>query len=251
MKRLRVMMTRREIVPGRLAGSVAVALDVILATTTLTAIVENGARRVFVAGSLEDADRIYADLDPETTLRGGEQQGYNVEGYELGPVPTEFTPEIVAGKDVVFLTTNGTKALAAAHEADRVLVGCLRNAPALARYLDSLDTEAVDLICAGSRGNFSFEDFAGAAEIVSHLDPSLYTLSDSALLAREFHERHGKDPLNAVSEGRVGRMFAREMPEVCRFAAEVGASEVVPELKDEYLHHAAEVVEKSGGSNRV
>ena len=36
MKRLRVLMTRQEIVPDRLAGAAAVVVDVFLATTLLT-----------------------------------------------------------------------------------------------------------------------------------------------------------------------------------------------------------------------
>lgn len=244
MKRLKVMMTRREIVPGLLEGSVAVVLDVILATTTLTTILENGAKRVFVADTLEDVERLAEPLDPKTTIRGGEQQGNSVEGYDLGPLPEEYTPEVVAGKDVIFLTTNGTKALAAAHEARQVLVGCMRNAPSVARYLDSLDdVETVYLVCAGSRGNFSFEDYAGAAEIISHMNLDDYSLGDSALLAREFSERHRDDPLAAITAGRVGRMFDHRMPEVCRFTAEVGASTTVPELKDEHLHPTGEVGE--------
>lgn len=241
LKRLKVMMTRREIVPGQLDGAVAVVLDVILATTTLTTIVENGARSIFVADTLDDVERLAAPLDPAKVLRGGEQQGHNVEGYDLGPLPEEYSSEVVADKDVIFLTTNGTRALAAAHEADRVLVGCMRNAPAIARYLDSLDTETVCLVCAGSRGNFSFEDFAGAAAIASHMDLSQYTLSDSARLAVEFAERHSHDPLAAISTGRVGRMFEARMPGVCRFAADVGASEAVPELKDDILHLVEEI----------
>ncbi|AHY45906.1 Phosphosulfolactate phosphohydrolase-related enzyme [Rubrobacter radiotolerans] len=243
MKRLKVMMTRREIVPGMLKDSVAVVLDVILATTTLTTIVENGARRVFVADTLEDVERLARDLDPAETLRGGEQEGYRVDGYDLGPLPEEYAPEVVSGKDVLFLTTNGTRALAAAHEADRVLVGCMRNAPAVARYVDSLDAETVYLVCAGSRGNFSYEDYAGAAEIVSHMNLEDYTLADSAILARRFHELHGHDPLGAITTGRVGRMFDYRMPEVCRFTADVGASTTVPELKDEHLHLTEEIGE--------
>ncbi|WP_119066700.1 2-phosphosulfolactate phosphatase [Rubrobacter indicoceani] len=243
MKKLSVMMTRREIVPGMLEGSVAVVLDVILATTTLTTIVENGARRVFVADTLEDVERLAEPLDPAATLRGGEQEGHSVPGYDLGPLPQEYSPEVVAGKDVIFLTTNGTKALAAAHEADQIIVGCMRNAPAVARYLDSLDTGKVHLVCAGSRGKFSFEDFAGAAEIISHMNLEDCFLGDSALLAREFHETHKNDPLDTITTGRVGRMFDHRMPEVCRFTADVGASTTVPELKDEYLHITAEVGE--------
>lgn len=233
------MMTRREIVPEQLSGSVAVVLDVILATTTLVTIFENGARKVYVAGSVEESERICEPLDSSTLLRGGEQGGFMVEGYDLGPLPEEYPPEVVSGKDVVFVTTNGTRALAAASESDKVLVGSMRNAPAVGRYLDSLDSD-VYLICAGSRGHFGFEDFAGAAEIISNMDAGNWKLGDSALLALDFAERYGEDPLEAVSRGRAGSWFSEGHSETLRYAAEVGASAAVPELKDDVLRMVEE-----------
>jgi 2-phosphosulfolactate phosphatase len=234
-KRLRVMMTRREIVPERLPGSTVVVLDVILATTTLVTIFENGARRVYVAGSVEESERICEPLDPSNLLRGGEQEGFMVDGFDLGPLPEEYPPEVVSGKDVVFVTTNGTRALAAASDADRVLVGSMRNAPAVGKYLDSIETDTAYLVCAGSRGHFGFEDFAGAAQIIASMDTSEWSLGDSALLALDFAERYGEDPVEAVSRGRAGRFFTESHEKTLRYAAEVGASEAVPELKDDYL----------------
>ncbi len=66
MKRLRVLMTRQEIVPDRLAGAAAVVVDVFLATTTLLTMLE------FVA------DVGASDLVPEVgagqLTRGGRLQ---------------------------------------------------------------------------------------------------------------------------------------------------------------------------------
>ena len=51
-------MTRQEIMPERLAGATAVVFDTFMATTTLLAILENGARDVYPASSLEEADEV-------------------------------------------------------------------------------------------------------------------------------------------------------------------------------------------------
>ncbi len=245
------MMTRREIVPENLPGSTVVVLDVILATTTLVTIFENGARKVFVAGSVEESERICAPLDASTLIRGGEQGGFMVEDFDLGPLPEEYPPEVVSGKDVVFVTTNGTRALAASSEADKVLVGSMRNAPAVGRYLDSIETDTAYLVCAGSRGHFGMEDFAGAAEIISHMNTENWKLGDSALLALDFAERHDGNPLEAVSRGRAGKWFSEAGYEkTLRYAAEVGASEAVPELKDDLLHLVEEVEDARSGSRK-
>jgi 2-phosphosulfolactate phosphatase len=47
LKRLRVLLTRQEIVPERLPGATVVVLDVFMATTTLLTILDNGARGIY------------------------------------------------------------------------------------------------------------------------------------------------------------------------------------------------------------
>jgi len=89
LKRLRVLMTRQEVTPERLAGATAVVIDVFMATTTLLTILENGARNVYPVAGLEEADRVKATLDAEGVLRGGEQDAARIEGYDHGPFPEE------------------------------------------------------------------------------------------------------------------------------------------------------------------
>ena len=62
-KRLRVLMTREEIVRDCLAGATAVVFDAFLATTTLLTILENGARSVFPVASVEEAESLREGLD--------------------------------------------------------------------------------------------------------------------------------------------------------------------------------------------
>jgi len=92
LEKLRVLMTRQEIVPERLAGATAVVIDVLMATTTLLTILENGARNVYPVASLEEADEIRAKLDAAGILRGGEQNAAWIEGYDRGPFPRSTFP---------------------------------------------------------------------------------------------------------------------------------------------------------------
>jgi 2-phosphosulfolactate phosphatase len=224
-------MTRQEIVPERLAGATVVVLDVFMATTTLLAILENGARDVYPAEGLEEAEELRKRLGPGNVLRGGEQDAARIDGYDHGPFPEEYGPEVVAGKDVIFVTTNGTRALADAAPADRVLLGCLRNAPAVARELQGSGSGSVYLVCAGSAGRFTVEDFLGAATIVSHLEPSGWRLNDAAWLALDFVERHGKNVPDALKRSRAGRWFVEnDRMDAFAFVADVGASDLVPEV---------------------
>ena len=237
LRRLRVLMSRREISPEELAGAAAVVIDVLAATTTLLTILENGASRVFPARNLEEATAVADRLDGTRSIRGGEQGGERIPGYDLGPLPGEYPPEVVAGRDVIFVTTNGTRAIAGAATADEVLVGCLRNAPAVARYLEESGSESVYVICAGSKGRFNVEDFLGAASMLSRMDVSNWYLNDAARLALEFADLHKGNTRRILESGRVGRWFVEnERVETLDFFGEVGASELVPNVRDGQLH---------------
>jgi aminoglycoside phosphotransferase (APT) family kinase protein/phosphosulfolactate phosphohydrolase-like enzyme len=240
LKRLRVLMTREEIVPERLAGATAVVVDVFLATTTLLTILENGARRVFPVASLEEAEEASAGLDASNVLRGGEQDAARIEGYDHGPFPDEYRPETVAHRDVVFVTTNGTRAIADAAPAERVLLGCLRNAPAVARYLEASGTDSVYLVCAGSAGRFTVEDFLGAATILSGMNTERWRLNDGAWMALDFMERYRGRELEALEQSRAGRwFFEHDRVDAFEFVGEIGASELVPEVKEGKLGPAS------------
>jgi 2-phosphosulfolactate phosphatase len=239
LKRIRVLMTRQEIAPERLAGATVVVLDVFMATTTLLTILENGARGVFPVESLEEADRAKEGLDASSLLRGGEQDASRIEGYDHGPFPEEYAPEVVRGKDVIFVTTNGTRAIADAAPAERVLLGSLRNAPAVARHLEASGAESIYLVCAGSAGRFTIEDFLGATTIISHMDVEDWRLNDGAWMALDFAERHREDVPGVLKQSRAGRWFVEnERMAAFDFVADVGASEVVPEVVGGRLRQA-------------
>ena len=228
-------MTRQEIEPEKLPDATVVVVDVFLATTTLLTILESGAREVYPVGSLEEAEEVGGRLDRERLLRGGEQDAERNEGYDLGPYPEEYTPEVVTDKDVVFVTTNGTRAIDEAASAEKLLLGCLRNAPAVARYLEASGTESVYVVCAGSAGRFTVEDFLGASTILSRLNKDGYLddwrLNDAAWLALDFAERYEGKELEALKESRAGRwFFENDMVEAFEFVGDVGASDFVPEV---------------------
>ncbi len=239
MKRLRVLMTRQEIEPEKLPDATVVVVDVFLATTTLLTILENGARSVYPVATLEEAEEVGGGIEGTRLLRGGEQDAEKIEGYDLGPYPEEYAPEVVAGKDVVFVTTNGTQAIGAAADARELLIGSLRNAPAVARHLEASGTESVYLICAGSAGRFTVEDFLGAAAVLSCMEVDGWRLNDGAWMARDFMARYrGREP-EVLKGGRAGRWFFEHgRVDAFEFVSSVGVSELVPEVRDGQLYRA-------------
>jgi 2-phosphosulfolactate phosphatase len=248
LKRLRVLLTREEVVPERLPGATAVVIDVFMATTTLLTILENGARGVYPVASLEETDEVAAQLDASKILRGGEQDAARIEGYDHGPFPEEYAPEVVENKDVIFVTTNGTRAIADAAPAATVLLGSLRNAPAVARHLEASKTDSIYFVCAGSAGRFSVEDFLGAATILSYMDVEGWRLNDGAWLALDFAGRHEDDVSAVLKQSRAGRWFVEnDRMDAFDFVTDVGASDLIPEVVEGKLRPAVEA--GKGGSS--
>lgn len=236
MKRLRVLMTREELEPEKLADATVVVIDVFMATTTLLTILENGAEGVYPVRSLDEAEEVARTLEPANLLRGGEQGAEIVEGYDHGPYPREYPPGVVSGKEVVFVTTNGTRAIGTASGARELLIGCLRNAPAVARHLVGSGAESVYVVCAGSAGRFTIEDFLGAASIVSGMNEGGYLddwhLNDAAWMALDFAGRYAGREDDALKNSRAGRwFFDNGEEEAFEFVADVGASETVARVE--------------------
>ena len=230
-------MTRQEIVPERLAGATSVVIDVLLATTTLVTAFDNGARRVFPTETTEETNRILGSLDASDVLRGGEQDAERIEGYELGPYPVEYSPETVRDKDVIFVTTNGTRAIADAAPSEEVLVGCLRNAPAVAHYLQESETDSIYLVCAGSGGRFTLEDFLGASAILSYMHTENWHLNDAAWMALSLAHEYQDREMEALKQSRAGGWFVEhDRADELELVGDVGASDLVANVVDGQLH---------------
>ena len=152
----------REPVP---ADSVAVVIDVIRATTTLTAAFARGAARVIPAASL-DLAREVAAATPGALLCG-ERHGRVVPGFDLGNSPAEYTAERVHGRTLVFASTNGAPALVhAAPARERWLVAFVNASAVVARLGRA---SKVTLVCSGQVGRFAVEDTACAGWIARAL----------------------------------------------------------------------------------
>jgi 2-phosphosulfolactate phosphatase len=142
---------------GALAGGVALVVDVLRATTVMVHALAAGCEAIIPCLEIEDAQRVKASMPAGSAILAGERQGLPIEGFDFGNSPDAFTPEICQGKSLVMTTTNGTKAILASLEADRVLIAAFANVGAtLQAILD--DPRPVHIVCSGTDGRISFED---------------------------------------------------------------------------------------------
>jgi 2-phosphosulfolactate phosphatase len=153
--------------PGTLRGGVAVVVDVLRATTMIVHALSAGCVSVIPCGGVDEARSLAASLPEGEALLAGERQGLPIDGFDLGNSPRSCTPEICCGKTMVMTTTNGTKAILASLDADRVLIGAFPNFGATAQLLHD-DERRIHIVCAGTDGLISYEDSLLAGAFARH-----------------------------------------------------------------------------------
>jgi 2-phosphosulfolactate phosphatase len=221
--------------PHDLAGHTSVVIDILRASTTITAALDAGAKSIVPCLTVEEARQL-ASQRPGAML-GGERGGKPLPGFDFGNSPAEYTSDRVAGRTIVFTTTNGTAAMTRCMGSAHVFVGAIVNRAALCGRL--ADEARVDLICAGTNDEFSLDDALAAGAIVERLaiERSDWELNDAALICRSFWRNevgssgdHGSIAA-ALSRSIGGRnLIEIGLQDDLPFASRLDSSDRIPEL---------------------
>jgi len=166
-KKIHITLTARDIRADELRGKITVVIDVLRATSVIITALSNGARWVQTVATIEEA----LQLKSPDVLLGGERDAMPIAGFDFSNSPLDYTVERVLNKGIVLTTTNGTLALSKSGSAEEVLIGAFINQRALTNYLAAQHLP-VELICAGTNGEFSLDDFLCAGLICSTLQKS-------------------------------------------------------------------------------
>jgi 2-phosphosulfolactate phosphatase len=141
-----------------------------------------------------------------TALVAGERGGLMIDGFHLGNSPLEMTAERVAGRTLVFTTSNGTRALLAARGAAEVAIAALVNLSAAVAWTHTAGRDVV-VVCAGERGAISLEDQVCAGLLVEGLlaaEPRVVP-TEAARVALEAGRRYGKEVGRLAHDSTWGR----------------------------------------------
>ena len=232
MPKIHVLLKKEELDDVRLPGKVVIVLDVLFATSTIITAFAHGAREVIPTLDEAAARHQAARLAPGSYVISGELNAITIAGF-APPTPQALVAEGIAGKTLIYCTTNGTVALGKSSAAAHVYAAAFLNGPAV---VGAVAAEHVDrtilIVCSGSADNFNLEDFFGAGYLVdlfaTALGPGI-EFSDAALAARYLYR--GNKPVECLLASRVGRMMVeRGVEDEVRFAAQRGKFEVVPKL---------------------
>ena len=218
---------------------VAVAIDALRATTTITTALANGADCVTPFETVEETLQAKATIErerPELAARimlGGERGGLPIDGFDLGNSPRSYDRAAIENKILYFTTTNGTKAILTCR--GRVLLACYLNADAVARRILTSDAERVSIVCAGTGGAFTEEDLLLAGLLTDRLTLAdrNFALNVQAEVAREMWRREAETPLvEKLRASRGGQNLKRiGLSRDISDAARLDALDVVPECR--------------------
>ncbi len=174
---------------------VVVVVDVFRATTTMCAAFNNGAIAIIPIADIELAKKYKS----EGFLVGAERKTRRVEFADFGNSPFEYTKEKVSGGEIVFTTTNGTRAIEAAKDCGQLFIGAFSNIDALAeKCLQS--GERIVILCAGWNKKVNIEDtlFGGAlAEKLSKKTEVVFE-SDAVRMALQLWNLAKENPIEFV-----------------------------------------------------
>lgn len=237
------------------ATEVCIMVDVLRASTTLTVLLERGVAEIRLVHDVDEARRVAATIP--SALLGGERGGLPPAGFDFGNSPIAAAQAPVAGRRVVFATSNGTRALAALAAAPVVLVGGLLNARASAATavrLAEQQATSIRIVCAGrALGEaFGLDDLYAAGAIVEEIRAitgaseiparqaaaglisggATYAgppaLDESALAASRVFAYYADDHLRALAESGNGRaLFEIGLAEDVEYCARLNGSQTV------------------------
>lgn len=173
-----IVATTTEAFSYNMDGKIAVVIDVLRATSVMTIAIHNGAKTIRAVATPEEAFKLRSVMHP-TTLLGGERHADFIKGFDIDNSPLNYTPEKVAGHDIIMTTTNGTQAIVACQRAQKIYIASLLNIEKTAELLKQENSDIV-IVCAGTEGKFSIEDALCAGLIANELYKNNCQLTDIA-----------------------------------------------------------------------
>jgi 2-phosphosulfolactate phosphatase len=229
-KRVEVCFTPGEYPYYKDEFEIVVVIDVLRATSAICAAFENGIKSIIPVPTVEEA----WDYKLKGYFAGAERKGKIVEGFDFGNSPFAYMRDDFKGQEVVLTTTNGTKSLDVAKNAETVVVGSFLNLNALSKWLETQNKNVLCL-CSGWQDKFNLEDTICGGAISDYLiSTGKYTSIEDSSIAAKYLFLSAKDNylgyLKSSSHRR--RLKNLNLNEDIRYCLTPNQTDVIPILKD-------------------
>jgi 2-phosphosulfolactate phosphatase len=211
-------------------GRNVVVVDILRATTAICTAFGYGAGAIIPVISRGEARQ----KKNQGWLVAGEKDGEKLGFANFGNSPREFRNASLQGKELVFCTTNGTRAILKAADYGRMLVASFVNLESICGWLNK-DHNDVLILCAGWKNSFSLEDsiFAGAMSDILINAYGFLPVSDEASASVTLWNHASKSMMRTVSQSaHYLRLLGIEDRRGLRYCFFPEKFPVVPSLTD-------------------
>jgi len=213
--------------------SIVVIIDILRASSAICTAFANGATSIIPVAEVNEAKK----YKERGYLVAAERDGYVLDFADFGNSPFNFTPEKVAGKSIVYSTTNGTGIIKLASSAREIVIGSFLNISALTEWIIKQDKDIV-LFCAGWKNRFNLEDSVCAGAMAERLLESGHyeTICDSTLAAVD-RWRLAKGDLTGYIEkaAQRSRLRTKGLDDCISFCLTVDFTNKIPVIKEGLL----------------
>ncbi|MEN9304634.1 MAG: hypothetical protein RL264_3063 [Bacteroidota bacterium] len=209
---------------------IVVVIDVLRATSAICAAFDNGIKAIIPVPTVEEA----WEYKQKGYLAGAERKGQIVEGFDFGNSPFSYMKEEFRGQEVVLTTTNGTKSLDVAKDAEIVVVGSFLNLESLSKWLEKQEKNILCL-CSGWQDKFNLEDTICAGALCDYLiSTGNFTSDEDSSIAAKYLFQSARDNyfgyLKSSSHRR--RLKNLNLNEDIKYCLTPNQTDVIPILRD-------------------
>ncbi len=168
-------------------NAIVVVTDVFRATSSICTAFANGVNRIIPVKTENEAK----DYKSKGYLIAAERSGIKLDFADFGNSPENFKREIIAGRDIVYSTTNGTKTIQLGEQCKAVVIGAFCNFSVLINWIQEQECD-VTLLCAGWKNKYNIEDslFMGAVADALLATGKYETICDSTIAAQDMWNCH-------------------------------------------------------------
>ena len=212
---------------------IVVIVDILRATTSICAAFDHGVEKIIPVAGIEKA-REYKE---KGFIVACERDGRVLDFADVGNSPSDFLKDSFKGNTIAYSTTNGTKAIDLASDAEEIVIGSFTNLSALAEWLTEQDKNVV-ILCAAWKNLFNLEDslFAGALSEKLLNTGHFYTECDSVKAALDLWSLARKDLAGYLSKSsHRNRLKHLVSDEDFLYTTTLDSNQVIPLLQGDFL----------------
>ncbi len=208
---------------------VVVVVDVFRATTSICAALDYGVKSIIPVKRIRHA-RILKRMG---FIVAAERNGKKVKFADLDNSAISFFNPAFKGKDIVYSTTNGTKAVKRVSGASSIAIGSFVNLEAVAKWVNKQDKNVI-IFCAGWKNKVNMEDslFAGALTEKLMDEYRFITECDSATMVKGQWETAKNNLMETIDQASHRRRLRNLVnDELLKYTFSLNISDIVPIVK--------------------